>query len=283
MADAVAAVRKAARAERAAEKARSESERDWRSAWWVTSNALAAVPATPRDQLVASIDIVVETTGASRTWINLRRQCGKWSGVLEYAQQTALIPRFAIAAMQAKADPETAAELILQAEHEGCSLREFSGMLTGRSWTNAPENMTDAERLHVARTELKRRPAEVLEDEEVAEAVAEADRAKHVSRAGLAHMAEENEARLHNFDRNASKRFGLPEVPIQHLDGALREIVAGIAAVDIHGLENEADWDDHCDRIIQAGTTAKKKPHTKGVDTWSPEDQALLDDLTRGS
>jgi len=271
----VTAVRRAAKAERAAEQAREEGERAWRSAWWVTSLTLAELPDAE------GIKAAGEVLGQSQSWLRSRRKCGAWFKNLENRSPSELIPRFAVAAANAKIEPQLAADLIIQAEHEDCGLRAFNEMLTGQPWTRAAEDMTPDQRLHVARTELKRRPDEVLADEEVAEAVAEADRAKHISRAGLAHVAEENEGRLQNFDRNASKRFGLPEIPVQHLDGALREIVAGIAAVDIHGLEDEAAWDDRCDRLIQAATTAKKKPHTKGNDVWTPADQALLDELGR--
>jgi hypothetical protein len=264
-------LRKVVRAEKDAEQVREAGEQSWREAWWETTIALAAVPASPREQLSEAIAFVADTLGQSRNWVTQRRSCGRHFASLELSEQIRLIPRFAVVAAQAKADPQTAAELIHQAEHEGSSLREFSAMLTGRSWTNAPENMTSEERLHVARTELKSRPDEVMADDEVEEAVDQAWRNKRISRAGLAHVEEEQEARLHNFDRNASKAFGLPEVPIQHLNAAAGEIDSAIVARDIHGLENEDAWGAAIAKIEQHLALAKNADPAR----WSKEDQEI--------
>src|SRR5262252_10079916 len=126
----IAAVKAAARAEKAADRTRAEAEQEWRSAWWVTTMALGAVPASPPSMLIEANDAVTEICGGTRGYASLRRSCGKHYFGLEAETRERLVPRFAIAAAKAKVDPELAADLIIEAEHEDVGLRAFNEMLT---------------------------------------------------------------------------------------------------------------------------------------------------------
>jgi hypothetical protein len=277
MADAVAAVRRAAKAERAAEKTREEGERDWRQAWWVTTMALAAVPATPQPNLTEATNAVVEALGHSRKYVGLRRACGKHLFLLEEEIRSNLIPRFAIAATQAKADPQTAAELILQAEHEGCSLREFSAMLTGQSWTKAPENMTPEERLHVARTEIKQRPHEVLKDDKTREAADEASLQIRASQPRPRITDEYADHVVNQAGKSMADRMGI-EIPLEHLDASAGEIASALHARTVHGVRDKKSWNRKLDEIHRMEVMAREDD-----ESWTEEDQELLRSFSGGN
>jgi hypothetical protein len=266
-------LRQATRAEKAMDKTREQSERDWRQSWWSTTDALSEVPATPREVLLEATNFVAETLGQSVSWVKQRRACGRHFRTLESAERVALIPRFAVASAAAKADPQTAAELILQAEHEGASLREFSAMLTGKSWTNAPENMTAQERLHVARTELKQRPHEVLADDAAREAAADADIDIRAAQGPKIHP-DHIKNKLDQFDKSMADALGL-DIPVQHLRTAKSEIQMAMMTRDIHGTDDDAfknalaEVEKALDRAKADATTVK----------WTADDRRLAQEM----
>lgn len=271
--DPIASVKRAARAEKTAFQAQAETERSAREAWWATTDALAAVPATPQVDLSAAISYVADTLGQTRGWVTQRRTCGRYFHRSSDEIRVRLIPRFAVAAAQAKADPETAAELILQAEHEGASLREFSAMLTGNSWTSAPENMTAQERIHVARTELRQRPHEVLEDDEVRESADEASIQIRASRAPRSHPDHITNV-TDQFEQNMARQLGI-DIPVQHLQTAVSELYAAMFTRDIHGT-NEAAWKEAVAKVEAA--LRRVKADTK-QEKWSEDDRRLAAEM----
>jgi hypothetical protein len=272
--DPIAALKRATRAEKAMDKTREQSERDWRDAWWVTTMALAAVPARPQEDLTAATSFVADTLGQSRQYVSMRRSCGRHFFQLELEIRNRLTPRFAIAAAQAKADAETAAELILQAEHEGASLREFSAMLTGKSWTNAPESMTAQERIHVAQTELKQRPHEVLADDAVRESADEASIQIRASRAPRSHP-DHVENVTDRFEQGMARNLGI-DIPVQHIEAGTKELLMAMFARDIHGTD-EAAYEraiaEH--EIVVKRVKADKAKHV----AWSEKDRELAAEM----
>jgi hypothetical protein len=281
MADAVAAVRRAARAEKAVEKTRAEAEREWRQAWWVTTMALADAPDAE------GVKAANEVLNQSATWIRSRRRCGAWFKNLENREVGELIPRYAVAAAQAAAaqvkagivdlDPETAADLIIQAEHEDCGVRAFNAMLTGRSWTNAPENMTDAERLHVARTEIKKRPHEVLDDDETREAADEASIEIRASQPRPRITDEYADHVVNQAGKSMADRMGT-EIPLEHLDAAAGEIASALHARTVHGVKDTKSWNRKLDEIHRMEDMARMED-----ESWTEADQELLRSFTGGN
>ena len=276
MADAVAAVRKAARAEKAAEKARSDSERDWRSAWWVTTMALATVPSTPRPQLVEAIGVVADTTGTTRNWATRRRSCGQWFASLERSELDSLVPRFAIVAAEAKADPKTAAELIIQAEHEDCGLRAFNEMLTLREWKTG-EDLTPKQRLAIAQKELRERPHEVLEDDATREAADEASIEIRASQPRPRITDEYADHVVNQAGKSMADRMGT-ESPLEHLDASAGEIASALHARTVHGVKDKKSWNRKLDEIHRMEDMARMED-----ESWTEEDQELLRSFTGGN
>jgi hypothetical protein len=274
MANSLAAVRSAVTAEKAAENMREQGERHWRESWWATTDALANVPSTPRDGLSAAIALVVETLGyKSPSYAKRRRICGQRFSTLEGAERAKLLPRFAIAASDAGTDPETAAGLILQAEHEGASLREFNAALTGRSWTNAPENMTPAERITVARRELQQRPHEVLADDATRESADEASIEIRATRAPRLHPHHTQNV-MAEFDKNSAAAFGV-DIAVQHLKAAKSELLMAMFTRDIHGANAQA-WREALSEMEKA---LLRVQGASTHETWSEDDRRLAAEM----
>jgi hypothetical protein len=158
-------VRAAAKAEAAAETGRAASDRAWRAAWWRTTMALAAVPARPQSLLKAANDaMIAEGLGKDRNWLSMRRRTGIAFQSFALERET-LPPRLAVVAAT-RPDAVITAEVvadILKAEADEVGVRKFSFDLTGKSWTNAPENMTADEQDAVVRNVATRRPHAVAE------------------------------------------------------------------------------------------------------------------------
>lgn len=147
-------------AEVAAEKAAEQAEDERRSTWWDTTWALADVPRAEWGQ--AEAEYVRRTHGKAST-AKKRRLAGSRFPESSLAG-TLPMPRFAQVAadwLGAKADDakvREAVRLLTEAERNEQSLREFSQSLTGKSWTNAPENMTEADEDAVIEKVAKTRP-----------------------------------------------------------------------------------------------------------------------------
>jgi hypothetical protein len=277
MTDPLSAVRRAARAEKAAEQNREQGERDWRQTWWATTDALAAVPATPREQLGDAIRIVVQVTGNSRDWVSKRRSCGRWFVALKRDERATLQPRFAVASLEAKADAETAAELIRQAEHEGASLREFNTMLTGRSWTNTPENLTQTERVDIARKELRTRP-EVVLDDETSEVVDEMFTTRRAREQHYTTSPEHVEYVVGGAKNQMAKTLGT-ELPLMRLREAISEIVGAIHEKSLFGLHDVGTWNELLDQIHRVEEMARAEVT---VATITDDDRRMLEELGLG-
>lgn len=154
------ALTRAINAEVAAEQAATQAEGARRQTWWDTTWALASVPRAEWGEAQAEY---VRRTNHSKDHATVRRTTG--GRFTQNGLGTALPqPRFAIVASKwvgAKADETKvieAVKLLADAEKNEQSLREFNLALTGKSWTNAPENMTEAEEDEVVRKVARKRP-----------------------------------------------------------------------------------------------------------------------------
>lgn len=180
------ALTRAINAEVAAEKAATQAEDERRRTWWATTWALAAVP---RAEWNEAQDEYVKRTGHNKSTADHRRTVG--TRLIETALGSSLPqPRFAQAAANwigAKADEaktQEAIKLLADAERNEQSLREFNQALTGKPWTTAPENLTEADEDAVIEKVARTRPkavaaqaakpkvaAEIVEDKAATKAV----------------------------------------------------------------------------------------------------------------
>lgn len=170
------ALTRAINAEVAAEKAATVAEAEKRSTWWATTWALAAVPRAEWGEAQAEY---VKRTNHSKGTANNRRQVGVRFTEVHLGVNLPQ-PRFARAAVEwvgkdgDEAKVKEAIKLLADAEKNEQSLREFNQALTGRPWTNAPENMTEADEDAVVEKVAKTRPIVVARQSQkpaVAEAV----------------------------------------------------------------------------------------------------------------
>ena len=159
------ALTRAINAEVAAEQAATQAEDERRRTWWDTTWALASVP---RAEVSEAVEQYTVKLGHSASHAKKRRMTGERFPQSVLAN-TLPMPRFAQAAadwLGAKPDEAKVAEaikLLADAEKNEQSLREFNLALTGKSWTNAPENMTEAEENAVVAKVAKQRPAVVAQ------------------------------------------------------------------------------------------------------------------------
>lgn len=153
-------LRRAAQAERAAERSAEEAQATYRQTWW---NASWLLGVCPQDEWTTARAEYMDLTGQVVSHVNSRRRVGH-----RFSEETlaSFLPagRLAIVAADALGRHATAEETaamvdrMRQAETDGLSLREFSALLTGRSWTGAAENMTQAEQDHLVARVMRQRP-----------------------------------------------------------------------------------------------------------------------------
>lgn len=155
------ALTRAINAEVAAEKAATQAETERRSTWWDTTWALATVPRAEWGEAQA---LYVQRTGHSKLTADSRRRTGT------RLDQTSLAgglpqPRFGREAAEAigknGGDVAEYVKLLRQAERDELSVREFRQLLTGKPWTNSPENLTEADEDAVLEKVARTRPAAV--------------------------------------------------------------------------------------------------------------------------
>jgi len=214
----------AIRAELAAEKTVTQAEDERRRTWWETTWALADVP---RPEWGAVRDGYAKLTGHSKQTADNRRRTGGRLTQTHLAMSLPT-PRFAEVAANwigKDGDEDKVAEaikLLADAEADGMSLREFHTMLTGRSWTATPENLTDAEEEAIARKVLKDRPETVLPE---------------VDPEDILEQAQANaRAEIEADKQRAYDEEGYSDEEVREDE----EEMAGFTAA-VHALANEAD------------------------------------------
>lgn len=270
----ITSLRRAARAEKAAEQAKAASERDWRHAWWETTSGLAEMPGAE------AVAVVAETLGQSKSWVQKRRNCGRFFSVVGETERIELPPSMALYAVLEGGndlDVSLVVDLLHQAEHEQSSTREFYEMLTGRSKSTSPtppKDLTKQQRINIAREELKQRAHEVLEDDEAREAAGDADIAIRASRGVPPWPKERTEAVIGGLDKSMADALGL-DIPVQHLRTAKSEIQAAMFTRDIHGTDDDAfknalaEVEHELDRAKADATTVK----------WTADDRRLAKEM----
>lgn len=156
-------LRTAVRAEVDAERAAEAQQAEWRRAWWETTWLLAACP---RAEWGAAQAEYVKQTGHSKGAADHRRRTGTRLTQTDLGISLPQ-PRFAEAASNwigrdgDAAKIAEAVKLLADAERDEMSLREFSQALTGRPWTNAPENLTAADEDVIIQRAARARPRQV--------------------------------------------------------------------------------------------------------------------------
>lgn len=128
-----------ARAEHAAEVARSKHDTRWRSAWWDLTLALGQLPKAGSGERAK---VVAEIVGQAHSSILNRRQLGIRVFMLEIENVHTLPPRMLLAIPASQFSSETV-DLARQAARRGDSLREFSAALTGKAWADDPVGMSE--------------------------------------------------------------------------------------------------------------------------------------------
>ena len=157
------ALTRAINAEVAAEKAATQAEEVRRQTWWATTWALAAVPRS--DWGEAQAEYVKRTNHSASTAKN-RRLTGERLPESTLGS-TLPMPRFAQAAATwigkdgDEAKVKEAIKLLAQAEKDDVHLRAFNQLLTGKPWTNSPENLTEADEDAVVEKVARQRPHSV--------------------------------------------------------------------------------------------------------------------------
>jgi hypothetical protein len=90
---------------------------------------------------------------------------------------------------------------------------------------------------------------------------------------GDSEPTERTEQRLRSVDRHLNRAFDMPEVPVEHLQRAAREIANAIVARDLDGLEDRAAWKAALASIERHLELAK----TDGA--WSDADRRIAQEL----
>lgn len=269
-------LKRAARAERAAEQARAASEQEWRHAWWATTSGLGEMPGAE------AVAVVADTLGQSKTWINKRRNCGRFFSVVAESERIELPPTLALYAVLEGGndlDPALVVELLLQAEHEGASTREFYAMLTGQSKSTTstpPKDLTKQQRINIAREELRQRPHEVLEDEEARAAAADADLDIRVRQGPPPLHPDHQKNVMNEFDKNMARALGI-DIPTQHLRTAESELLMAMFTRDIHEVNDEAAWDEALNKAEIA--LRRVKGDAKKHEAWTADDRRMAQEL----
>lgn len=137
-------IRDVARRERAAEQTREEADAAWRAAWWATTLALAAIEGQ-RETARAFAEVADELGYKTHKYLSHRKATGRRVEVdhLLKAVIHSLPPRLSVvfASEAGHRIDAQAAEVLLQAERDGVSLREFAKQLDAMpvSWENAED------------------------------------------------------------------------------------------------------------------------------------------------
>ena len=159
------ALTRAINEEVAAEKAATQAESERRRAWWATTWALALVP---RAEWAEAQTLYVQKTNHNKSTAEHRRRTG--TRFTETALASGLPNgRFAEVASNwvgkdgDEVKVKEAVRLLAEAEKNEQSIREFKLALTGKPWTNAPENMTEADEDAVVEKVATRRPQVVAQ------------------------------------------------------------------------------------------------------------------------
>jgi len=164
---------KALKNERRADLDRSSAETAWRQSWWETTRLLAACPGEDWSEAKATY---LANIGSIKMASD-RRKAGRRLPESFFTEGQLPGPRMALSAataLGADASDEATAEMVAKlyaAEADGLTLREFSQAITGRSWTNVPEELTRADEDAIIRRLADRRP------EALAAAVADSPKA----------------------------------------------------------------------------------------------------------
>lgn len=171
-------LRECAEVEKSAEASRDRADMKWRKAWWITTMALAEVPATPKEGVTKALDTVAAITGQSRKHLTGRRRTGHFFSTLERTEVESLPPRLAMKVTEKTPtdSPEVVAAKLRQYEDDGTSLREAAEEMTGKPWTATPENLTASQKDSIVRERVKESPAvleAILKDPETAHAATE--------------------------------------------------------------------------------------------------------------
>lgn len=177
MATTLKALRELAEAEVTAEQSRERADAKWRKAWWALTLELGAIPAAPKDELSKRLRIVEEITGHSSGYVSQRRRTGGFFVNLGIDEVQTLPPRLAVGVIAngggAKgSDPTALAAQLRDFENSDASLREAAEEITGKTWTAAPENLTDKQKATIANEVLREQP-ELVAPAAIVEAVRE--------------------------------------------------------------------------------------------------------------
>lgn len=248
----------------AAEKAATAAEEDRRRTWWATTWALASVPRTEWAEAQAEY---VKRTGHSKIYCDNRRRTGTrlTETMLAHGLPT---PRFAEAAANwigkdgDEAKVALAITLLAEAEKNETSLREFSAALTGRPWTNKPENMTEAEEDAVIESVAKKRPRVIARQATkptVAKAIVDNhDSQRSVRGAQTKKLVETNKEERHQMHaRTQAQRDGI-------------KAVTGQLAVGLNGLHMA---EPHMTTALRA---LRKAVEEREAATPSPDQDARM-------
>ena len=163
------ALTRAIKEEIAAEDAATSAEEVRRQTWWTTTWALAVVPRVEWGQ---AADQYVNQGGGRRGFTKATANKRRFVGVrLTEVSLDGNLPqsRFAEAVVNwigkdgDEVKVKEAIKLLAQAERDEVSLREFNQMLTGKPWTNTPENLTEADEDKIATKVARKRPHVVAE------------------------------------------------------------------------------------------------------------------------
>jgi hypothetical protein len=284
MTTAIASIEIAARAEAHAEAGREHAEAAWRSAWWRTTHALG-VP-TARAEVSEAFDTAVALLGQSRSYLGVRRAVGIAFADLPEPVRNTLPPRLSMAWAEAhrgdKAGDEAAA-VIMRADAEGVSLREFAARFGKRFETQPePRQLTPAEVVEAVRN-----------DPDAARALARHDDTRAiVEEAGIDVRAERRpelpepiatpDARRDTAERvrqGVEQRIGhRTDEATNYLRGAVNDLGHALFARDRFGIE-DIDAETDAVRAIEQLLHRYKAHATAGNATLTDEDRAFLDGL----
>lgn len=159
--------------ERRADLDRSSAETAWRRSWWETTRLLAACP----DEDWAEAKAAYAANIGAASMASDRRKAGRRLPESFFIKGRLPGPRMAQAAataLGADASDNDIAEMVARlydAEDDGLTLREFSQLITGRPWTNSPEDLTNADEDAIIARIARNRP------EALAAAVADSPKA----------------------------------------------------------------------------------------------------------
>lgn len=282
------------RREVAAEATVTTAQTEWRDAWWATTWYLAAVP---RNEWGEAMEQYVAETGHSQSYAKDRRRVGGCFTESRLASTFRPAPRMAKVAVEGlgRNPSDTAvAEMLLrlrQAETEEMSLREFSQAITGRPWTSAPENLTEADEDAVVERVIRKRPDDVAATlvERAPESIATAAETPSVARIRTRRAIDRWERsggrdaadRIIETAREADEQYRSTVSGTADPDAqAVLDMVANLVQRDVaRGTGgNDADYTGALNLLVSMATRVRDQ-RTGTVSPFTADDRAILAEL----